>query len=483
MKNKYVIIKKLVLALCVLSGSMAYSQVGIGTATPNASSVLDLQSTTQGLLAPRMNTAERIAIISPAESLLVFDTDEKGFYFYNSTTTSWIKLANDSSANKRNNYRLIKSAADLAPELIAGGGNSYKLTTNTYYEVNGTITLAKPVDLNDAYISGLDTNEDILQFTGGTVFKGSTGGSVKNLTLKGGKAFEITGAANASLIVQNVIITGMTSSVGSISGLALYFANIIQFLGNADGITYSNIGNLLLSNEGWFGNNTGTFETFSGTFGLIEKVSGFSTANGTAIAIDVSSNPAVTTGIMQATVFNGNTTAGYINRYITGSYPGFNFNNAWTVDSPGIPREGDAESTGDINFTVSVGSGANTNFTGTGVSSRTKISGTTSSNNLFRFTKELDNRITYRGNKKRYFQVAASVSYQSSDIILVLYLAKNGIVLPETKVYSYYTGSGALALPIIGTVELKKDDYIEIWAERYSGTGNMLTVSLNLIAR
>ena len=57
---------------------------------------------------------------------------------------------------------MVKSVTDLAPELAAGGGSKYLLQTNTLYEINGLITLAFPIDLNDAYISGLDANEDIL---------------------------------------------------------------------------------------------------------------------------------------------------------------------------------------------------------------------------------------------------------------------------------------------------------------------------------
>lgn len=496
MKNQYFKIKEIALAVCLLTGTIAFSQVGIGTAIPNASSVLDLQSTTQGLLAPRMNTAERLAIVSPAESLLVYDTTEKGFYFFNSTTTSWIKLGNDASA-KRSNYKLVKSAADLAQELVDGGGSSYLLNTNTYYEINGLITLAKSINLNNAYIAGLDANEDILSYSGGSVFAGNTsGGSIKNLTLTGGKAFDITGpgiATNSSLLVQNTIIAGMSTSVGSISGFGLYYGGIVQFVSNANGITYSNIGNCLLDNQAWLSNNNGTFEKFTGNFGLIEKGSGFSTVDGADIALDVSTaGLSVGTGILEGTVFTGTTSApgGYIKGYITGSYPGFNFSNVWSVNSPGIPREGDAEATGDINLDAPVGSGAQTTFpNGTGSTTRIKIGGTTTSNNLFRFTKELDNKITYRGNKPRYFQVAASVSYQgNSDLTVILYIAKNGVVLTETKVYGkgttgLFTTSGIIALPIIGTLQMKKDDYIEIWAERYSGTGNMQTVSLNLIVR
>ncbi|WP_299107445.1 hypothetical protein [uncultured Winogradskyella sp.] len=475
------------LVFSLLVTGLSYAQVGIGTESPDASSLLDLSSTSQGLLAPRMTTLERTAIASPAESLMVFDTDEAAFFYYNTASTSWIELANNTSV-KRDNYKLIKSEADLAPELAAGG-SSYLLDTNTLYEINGTIVLTNPINLNNAYISGQDVGEDILT-SSGVIFEGNTGGSIRNLTLKGAKAFNITGpgiASSSSLIVQNLIVDGMTTSVGSISGIGLYFGNINQYINNADGITFSNIGNLLLNTQGWLSSNEGTFETFTGNFGFIEKASGFSTVNGSDVALDVS-DPSLNVGeaVLTGTVFSGTTSnaSGYINGYSTGSYDGYYFSADWTVDSPGIPLESDAVATGDINLDKAVGSGELTTFSGTSTASRIKVAGTTTSNNLLRFTRDGDNKIIYKGHKTRYFQVASSVSYQSSsNFILILYIAKNGVVIPETKVYGYYTGSGILALPVIGTVELEQDDYIEIYAERYSGSGNMLTVSFNLTAR
>jgi hypothetical protein len=47
----------------------------INTATPAATAALQVDSTTQGFLPPRMTTAQRLAIASPAASLIVFDTD------------------------------------------------------------------------------------------------------------------------------------------------------------------------------------------------------------------------------------------------------------------------------------------------------------------------------------------------------------------------------------------------------------------------
>ena len=76
------------------------AQVGIGTSTPDASSVLDITSTTAGLLIPRMTNAQRQAISNPAAGLQVFVTDFDGgsFMFYDGTkwgTLSFTKTIPD----------------------------------------------------------------------------------------------------------------------------------------------------------------------------------------------------------------------------------------------------------------------------------------------------------------------------------------------------------------------------------------------------
>ncbi len=459
--------------------SILHAQIGIGNTNPNASSMLDITSTSKGILTPRMTTAQRIAISNPANGLMVYDLNESAFYYYEATAAAWVSL--NSSQEKRNNFVLVKSQADFPAPV----GGIITLQTNTYYEINGTINLTASIDLNGAYISGLDAWEDVLSYNG-TVFVGNQGGSIRNIAIAGGgTAFNITGGT--TFTVQNTIVYQM-ASVGTISNVGLYFSNIMLFYLNTNGITYNNIQSLLLSNQSWFEGNGGTYETFTGTFGQIQKVGGLSTVTAGATGLNVSSNPTLGEGILMSCVFSGAGT--YVNKYTVGSYPGFNFNNNWYVSSPGISTEMDSNATGDINFSAAVGSGQVTTFSGTGSGSRRKVQGTTTSNNLFRFEKVGDNRIVYKGAKKRFFKISASVSYQSTaELTLILYIARNGVVIDQTKVYSkgttgyFVTDQGILALPIVGTVELNNNDYIEIWAERYAGSGNMNTVSLNLTAR
>ena len=73
------------LIVTCLLGSMASAQ--------EPSAILDLESTTQGILIPRMDSIQRTAITNPAEGLLVFDMDTKSFWFLQDG--NWTELASE----------------------------------------------------------------------------------------------------------------------------------------------------------------------------------------------------------------------------------------------------------------------------------------------------------------------------------------------------------------------------------------------------
>jgi hypothetical protein len=62
-----------------------YGSLLLGTTTNAASSILTMQSTTQGFLPPRMTTTQRNAIASPATGLVVYDTTLNDPFYYNGT--------------------------------------------------------------------------------------------------------------------------------------------------------------------------------------------------------------------------------------------------------------------------------------------------------------------------------------------------------------------------------------------------------------
>lgn len=61
-------------------------QTGVGTVA-TTSAMLEIASTSKGLLMPRMTTTQRIAIAAPSAGLMVYDSDLKRVMWYNST--SW----------------------------------------------------------------------------------------------------------------------------------------------------------------------------------------------------------------------------------------------------------------------------------------------------------------------------------------------------------------------------------------------------------
>ena len=81
--------------------------------TPNASSVLDVYSTSKGLLAPRMTTVQRNAIVAPANSLLVFDTDVNCYMFYTTSNLAWNSLC--AAATLSNGINALATSTVVAP--------------------------------------------------------------------------------------------------------------------------------------------------------------------------------------------------------------------------------------------------------------------------------------------------------------------------------------------------------------------------------
>src|SRR5215471_19177629 len=88
---------------------------GIGTTTPDACSLLEVKSTTQGILIPRMTLTQRNAIVSPATGLMIFQTNSTpGFYYYSGT--AWTAVS-PKGANRNLSNLAIPTAlnVDLLP--------------------------------------------------------------------------------------------------------------------------------------------------------------------------------------------------------------------------------------------------------------------------------------------------------------------------------------------------------------------------------
>jgi len=90
MKLAFSIVAFLFLALTGMA-----QNVGIGTTNPDTSAQLDVSSSTKGLLPPRLTTAQRDAIASPAAGLIIFNTTNNGIEI--KTNLGWISLSASSA--------------------------------------------------------------------------------------------------------------------------------------------------------------------------------------------------------------------------------------------------------------------------------------------------------------------------------------------------------------------------------------------------
>lgn len=90
-------------ALLLTTGSVFAQNVGIANTniTPDAEAILELRSTTKGVLLPRMNTAQTVTLGSTLnatdDGMTVYDTSTKQYKYWNGTTLTWNVLATSST--------------------------------------------------------------------------------------------------------------------------------------------------------------------------------------------------------------------------------------------------------------------------------------------------------------------------------------------------------------------------------------------------
>jgi hypothetical protein len=191
--------------LAVLTTPAKAQSVGVGTTSPHASAQLDVSSTNKGMLVPRLTTAQRTAIAAPATGLLVYDTNQNQFVFYNGS--DWTNI----------------------PTGSGGGSTSWTVNgTNQYSNVADNVGIGTVTPAGKLHVKGttvIDSSRIIFQNTGGSVLIGQNAGandpfnSGSNNTFVGnnaGQAFN-SGASNIALgenALQNATLTVENIAIG-----------------------------------------------------------------------------------------------------------------------------------------------------------------------------------------------------------------------------------------------------------------------------
>lgn len=177
--------------------AVTYAQsVSVNTdgSAADASSIFDVKSTTKGMLVPRMTTAQRLAIISPATGLLVFDTDTKTFWFYSGLLWTNISTASGGSFTLPYNGSTSSSTSALGVINTGNGaaiegsgsagagvyGNSFNGAGVNALSTNGFGLIANSTNSSAVYgfsANGLPTIKSVNNGTGSAIEGQSKSGS------------------------------------------------------------------------------------------------------------------------------------------------------------------------------------------------------------------------------------------------------------------------------------------------------------------
>jgi hypothetical protein len=109
----------------IFISTISLAQVGIGTTSPDASAKLDISSTSQGFLPPRMTYAQRQAISSPAIGLMIYCTNcgpgTGEPQFYNGTV--WVNMIGGTALTQPPTVASTTAASDIGYQSATSGGN------------------------------------------------------------------------------------------------------------------------------------------------------------------------------------------------------------------------------------------------------------------------------------------------------------------------------------------------------------------------
>lgn len=460
-------------ALLWLSMLSQSSAQGIGInetgAAPDSKAILDIASSSKGLLIPRMSSAERDAIAQPPLGLQLYNTTSNTLDIYRGS--GWESLSFSESAG---NMVRVSSLADLpAPQ-----GDAITLDPSKVYVFSGIVDLGgKYLDLNGAAIKGEFPEKDgVTSAVAGAIVR-STDQNVYiekiAIVLPAGAttALDLRDATGEKLCTifpgTNIVeAAGASLGVGTVSGFK-YVSVVNNYWRCADGMKV--------------GGTMGEFTMIHSIITGVTTGSGVEFLPGLTVdAIDLSNNYFTYTG--QVGVKSGPIT----------------FNNARMVTnmftSVATPTEGFDHSTPGWEMKLNAGVAdsrvygslhMNDNALMTSVvqNEYRKIAGTTTSVKLERFTAPDNNRLQYIGrypiSGKIFVGVAGEGPAGSSNDVKVV-IAKNGTVIPSPAAsIRNLSSQQSFQLSFVSEVDLVTGDYLEVFV-RTNFTNSLLISDMQI---
>lgn len=246
----------------------AYSQnVAINTdgSIANNSAMLDIKSTTKGMLIPRMTTAQRTAIASPATALLVYDTDANSFWFYNGST--WANLTGTGGSGSGTNWKLSGNSGTIPSSDFIGTTDNQSLVFKVNNEQsgllnsNGTVSWGLHAGVNNTGFSNIAIGSGALYHNTDR----------NNLIAIGDSALYNNGiGANISPYATNNIAIGSKALYKNTTGAHNTAVGVYALSENTFGLWNTAVGIRAMSY-----NSRGSYNTAVGAYALGYNDSGF----------------------------------------------------------------------------------------------------------------------------------------------------------------------------------------------------------------
>ena len=218
--------------------------VGIGTTSPNASSLLDVTSTTKGFLMPRMTTVQRDAIATPATGLQIYNTTTNANNYYDGT--AWVAAGGGGGSMAIGGTITSATAGSV---LFAGTSGVLAQDNANYFWDNTNkrlgIGTASPAYLLD--VNGQSVFRDVLYING-------------NNAIRGLGNFFIDGPGLAGTITMRAALVNMISDLNAgttgVSGLTVNSGgNTSALITSGAGVTSFRIQNTKVGGGIWYFEN------------------------------------------------------------------------------------------------------------------------------------------------------------------------------------------------------------------------------------
>ena len=251
---------------------------GIGTTTPLASAALEIKSTSEGLLIPRMTKAQRDAVLvsTTAKGLLIYQTDNTpGFYYYSGT--AWTAISTKGANRSLNNLTSTAIDSSLLPAL----NNSISLGSSTlkWKDVNlYNLKFSDGTMQTTAFVKGWNLTGNASTDSSKN-FVGTADAHPLIFRVNNSRAAYIGYGKSSTSIGYNALNAAATGNYNTATGTYALAANTSGNNNTANG-SYALVSNTTgsyntaFSSDALHNNTTGSYNTITGASGLYSNASG-----------------------------------------------------------------------------------------------------------------------------------------------------------------------------------------------------------------